>query len=76
MRFRVVGTGSDFHTFYIHGQRWAILGPHGNNRIDIQGSVEDSAHLAVRGHANLRAGQFVISFNRATLTSLSVLAAS
>lgn len=27
MRFGVVGMGSDFHTFHIHGHRWVIPGP-------------------------------------------------
>ncbi|MBI3880147.1 MAG: multicopper oxidase domain-containing protein [Verrucomicrobia bacterium] len=27
MRFGIVGMGSDFHTFHIHGHRWLIPGP-------------------------------------------------
>lgn len=44
MRFGVVGMGNvdGFHTFHLHGHRWAINGPHGNNRAAIQGSVEDT----------------------------------
>jgi FtsP/CotA-like multicopper oxidase with cupredoxin domain/plastocyanin len=30
MRFGVVGMGSMFHTFHIHGHRWVIPGPDGN----------------------------------------------
>ena len=42
MRFGVVGMGSDFHTFHIHGHRWALPGPHGNNPGAIQGSAQDT----------------------------------
>jgi plastocyanin/FtsP/CotA-like multicopper oxidase with cupredoxin domain len=42
MRFGVVGMGSDFHTFHIHGHRWIIPGPHGNNPGAIQGSPLDT----------------------------------
>lgn len=42
MRFGVVGMGSQFHTFHIHGHRWIIPGPHGNNPGAIQGSVMDT----------------------------------
>jgi FtsP/CotA-like multicopper oxidase with cupredoxin domain/plastocyanin len=42
MRFGVVGMGSETHTFHIHGHRWAVTGPHGNTRLAIQGSVQDT----------------------------------
>jgi plastocyanin len=42
MRFGVVGMGDDFHTFHLHGHRWTILGPHGNNPGTIQNSIEDT----------------------------------
>lgn len=42
MRFGVVGMGSDFHTFHIHGHRWAVLGPSGTTPPQIQGSIENS----------------------------------
>ncbi len=42
MRFGVVGMGSEFHTFHIHGHRWIIPGPHGNNPGAIQGSIQDT----------------------------------
>ncbi len=44
MRFGVVGMGNvdGFHTFHLHGHRWTINGPHGNNRAAIQGSVQDT----------------------------------
>ena len=42
MRFGVVGMGSLFHTFHIHGHRWVIPGPHGNAPGAIQGSVMDT----------------------------------
>jgi len=42
MRFGVVGMGSEFHTFHIHGHRWTIPGPHGNTPGEIQGSVLDT----------------------------------
>ncbi len=38
MRFGVVGMGSDFHTFHIHGHRWIIPGPDGNTPNQIQNS--------------------------------------
>jgi FtsP/CotA-like multicopper oxidase with cupredoxin domain len=42
MRFGVVGMGSDFHTFHIHGHRWVIPGPHGSDPGTIQSSVLDT----------------------------------
>jgi FtsP/CotA-like multicopper oxidase with cupredoxin domain len=42
MRFGVVAMGNEFHTFHIHGHRWTILGPHGNNAGTIQNSIEDT----------------------------------
>ena len=30
MRFGVIGMGNDFHTFHIHGHRWAVPGPDGH----------------------------------------------
>jgi len=42
MRFGVVGMGSDFHTFHIHGHRWIIPGPHGSDPGTIQGSPLDT----------------------------------
>ena len=40
MRFGVVGMGNDFHTFHIHGHRWAIPGPDGANPDTIQNSAQ------------------------------------
>lgn len=40
MRFGVVGMGSDFHTFHIHGHRWIIPGPDGTDLNTIQNSVQ------------------------------------
>ena len=42
MRFGVVGMGSDFHTFHLHGHRWIMPGPQGNNLNAIQNSVQDT----------------------------------
>jgi FtsP/CotA-like multicopper oxidase with cupredoxin domain len=43
MRFGVVGMGDDFHTFHLHGHRWVILGPDGDNATDIQSSIQNRA---------------------------------
>ena len=43
MRFGVVGMGSEFHTFHLHGHRWTIPGPDGNTPATIQGSVQNRA---------------------------------
>lgn len=44
MRFGVVGMGdATFHTFHIHGHRWIIPGPDGNNPGTIQGSPQVKA---------------------------------
>lgn len=45
MRFGVVGMGNadGFHTFHLHGHRWVIPGPDGNNPIAIQGSAQIKA---------------------------------
>src|SRR5207244_1772521 len=40
MRFGVVGMGDYFHTFHIHGHRWAIPGPDGSDSDTIQNSAE------------------------------------
>jgi plastocyanin len=42
MRFGVVGMGSDFHTFHIHGHRWILPGPHGSDPGTIQSSPLDT----------------------------------
>ncbi len=42
MRFGVVGMGSDFHTFHLHGHRWIIPGPHGANPTTQQFSPMDT----------------------------------
>jgi hypothetical protein len=42
MRFGLVGMGSDFHTFHLHGHRWVIPGPHGTGAA-IQSSIQDQA---------------------------------
>ena len=42
MRFGVVGMGSDFHTFHLHGHRWVIPGPHGTGTA-LQSSIQDQA---------------------------------
>jgi FtsP/CotA-like multicopper oxidase with cupredoxin domain/plastocyanin len=43
MRFGVVGMGSEFHTFHIHGHRWILPGPHGTDIATIQSSPQDQA---------------------------------
>ena len=43
MRFGVVGMGSQFHTFHIHGHRWIIPGPDGATPETIQGNPEVKA---------------------------------
>jgi FtsP/CotA-like multicopper oxidase with cupredoxin domain/plastocyanin len=44
MRFGVVGMGNNaFHTFHIHGHRWIIPGPDGNNPGTIQISAQVKA---------------------------------
>jgi plastocyanin len=43
MRFGVVGMGSIFHTFHIHGHRWVIPGPDGNTPNAIQSSAQVKA---------------------------------
>ena len=46
MRFGVVGMGTSgmgFHTFHIHGHRWIMPGPDGNNPGAIQGSPQNKA---------------------------------
>ena len=40
MRFGVVGMGSDFHTFHIHGHRWILPGPDGTDLLTIQNSIQ------------------------------------
>ncbi len=40
MRFGVIGMGNDFHTFHIHGHRWAIPGPDGTDPDTIQASPQ------------------------------------
>jgi plastocyanin/FtsP/CotA-like multicopper oxidase with cupredoxin domain len=42
MRFGVVGMGSDFHTFHIHGHRWILPGPTGTDLNTIQNSIQHS----------------------------------
>jgi plastocyanin len=41
MRFGVVGMGSDAHTFHLHGHRWILPGPDGNDPGSIQGSPQN-----------------------------------
>jgi len=43
MRFGVVGMGSDFHTFHIHGHRWVLPGPDGADPNTIQNSAQVTA---------------------------------
>ncbi len=43
MRFGVVGMGSEFHTFHLHGHRWVIPGADGNTPNAIQNSVQKTA---------------------------------
>jgi plastocyanin/FtsP/CotA-like multicopper oxidase with cupredoxin domain len=40
MRFGLVGMGSMFHTFHLHGHRWIIPGPDGNTSNTIQNSPQ------------------------------------
>ncbi len=42
MRFGVVGMGSLFHTFHLHGHRWILPGPTGTTLASIQTSVQHS----------------------------------
>lgn len=42
MRFGVVGMGSEFHTFHIHGHRWVLPGPTGTDLATIQTSIQHS----------------------------------
>ncbi len=41
MRFGVVGMGSEFHTFHIHGHRWILPGPSGATPNTIQNSSQN-----------------------------------
>jgi FtsP/CotA-like multicopper oxidase with cupredoxin domain/plastocyanin len=43
MRFGVVGMGSEFHTFHLHGHRWVIPGADGNTPGAIQSSIQKTA---------------------------------
>jgi plastocyanin/FtsP/CotA-like multicopper oxidase with cupredoxin domain len=43
MRFGVVGMGSDFHTFHIHGHRWVLPGPDGADPNTIKNSAQVTA---------------------------------
>jgi FtsP/CotA-like multicopper oxidase with cupredoxin domain/plastocyanin len=43
MRFCIVGMGDNFHTFHLHGHRWVIPGPDGNNPGAIQSSPQIKA---------------------------------
>lgn len=45
MRFGLVGMGNvdGFHTFHLHGHRWVVPGPDGNNPGAIQGSPQNTA---------------------------------
>jgi FtsP/CotA-like multicopper oxidase with cupredoxin domain/plastocyanin len=43
MRFCIVGMGDNFHTFHLHGHRWVIPGPDGNNPGAIQNSPQIKA---------------------------------
>jgi plastocyanin/FtsP/CotA-like multicopper oxidase with cupredoxin domain len=40
MRFGLIGMGSDFHVFHLHGNRWVIPGPDGTDLGTIQNSPE------------------------------------
>jgi len=42
MRFGVVGMGSMFHTFHLHGHRWILPGPHGTDPSTQQSSPMDT----------------------------------
>jgi plastocyanin len=43
MRCGVVGMGSEFHTFHLHGHRWVLPGADGNTPAAIQTSVQKTA---------------------------------
>lgn len=45
MRFGIVGMGNfdGFHTFHLHGHRWIIPGPDGNDPTTIENSVQTTA---------------------------------
>lgn len=43
MRFGVVGMGSEFHTFHIHGHRWTLPGPTGTDLTSIMQSAQIGA---------------------------------
>jgi FtsP/CotA-like multicopper oxidase with cupredoxin domain/plastocyanin len=42
MRFGLVGMGSMFHTFHLHGHRWVLPGPHGTDPTSQQFSPMDT----------------------------------
>lgn len=42
MRFGLVGMGTMFHTFHLHGHRWIIPGPHGTTPTEQQFSPQDT----------------------------------
>ncbi|HEU4346620.1 MAG TPA: multicopper oxidase domain-containing protein [Actinoplanes sp.] len=42
MRFGLVGMGSMFHTFHLHGHRWILPGPHGSDPTTQQFSPMDT----------------------------------
>jgi plastocyanin len=42
MRFGLVGMGSMFHTFHLHGHRWILPGPHGSDPTSQQFSPMDT----------------------------------
>jgi len=43
MRFGVVGMGDAIHTFHIHGHRWVVPGPDGDNPNAIQLGIQKKA---------------------------------
>jgi plastocyanin len=64
LRFGLVGMGSMFHTFHLHGHRWTIPGPDGNN----PGAIMTSAQVdAVSQFEDTRtfgpANSFVFTIN-------------
>ncbi len=67
MRFGVVGMGSEFHTFHLHGHRWTIPGPDGTTPGAIQGSTQDTAVSQFEDTRTFGpANSFVFSINGAS----------
>jgi len=72
MRFGVVGMGSEFHTFHIHGHRWILPGPHGATPGDIQASTLDTPISQFEDTRTFGpANSFVFTINGAGLSTIT-----